>query len=354
MKKEKKNKGFKWDIVGHDKAEAGFNISWGAIFAGIVTFLALLVTFSLIGSAIGFGQIEATTSNPLDGVGTGLLIWTVIAFILSLLVAGFVAGITSRRMGLVHGFLTWATSVLALLLMLSFITTGIFSAVGSTLGSVFSVAGKGVETVASGTGDLVSKGFDKIVGEVGEVDTQELEGQTNQILKDTDVKELQPNYINDQLKAASSDVTDAGKEIVLNPDNADQIIKETTDSLQERVETIAKAADDKEAIANAVNENTDLTQQEAEEATTNIYNGLQTASKEAQEKLDQASQQIEQVQADLDQTIEQARVKADQAADATAKASIWGFVALIIGMIITSIAGLLGSNFVTDRNEERM
>ena len=83
MTKEKKKKDIKWDVIDHDrdKAEAGFNISWGAIIAGIVTFLALLVTFSLIGSAIGFGQVKVTSSNPLDGVGTGLLIWTVIAFL---------------------------------------------------------------------------------------------------------------------------------------------------------------------------------------------------------------------------------------------------------------------------------
>ncbi len=354
MKQEKNTRRPKWDIIGPGNAEAGFNISWASVIAGVVTFLALLITFSLVGSAIGFGQVEATSSNPLDGVGTGLLIWTVVAFVLSLCAAGFIAGVTARRMGTIHGFLTWATSVIVFVLMLSYVTSGIFSVAGTALGNIFSVAGKGVETVASGTGDLVSKGFDKIVGEVGEVDTQELANQTNQILKDTDVKELQPNYINDQLKAASSDITEAGKEIVLNPDNADQIIKETTDSLQKRVDTIAKAADDKEAIANAVNKNTDLTQQESEEATTNIYNGLQTASKEAQEKLDQASQQIEQTQKDLEKTIEEARVKADEAADATAKASIWGFVALILGMILTSIAGLLGSNFVADRNEERM
>ena len=66
--------------------EAGYNISWGAILAGVVTFLALLITFSLIGSAIGFGQVEATTNHPLDGIGTGLLIWTIVSFILSLAV----------------------------------------------------------------------------------------------------------------------------------------------------------------------------------------------------------------------------------------------------------------------------
>ncbi|MGX7394243.1 hypothetical protein [Carnobacterium mobile] len=119
------------------------------------------------------------------------------------------------------------------------------------------------------------------------------------------MKELQPNYLNDQLNAAASDITKAGKEILLDTDQTDQIIKETTDSLQQYVDTITKAADDKEAIA--VNKNTDLTQQEA-----------------------------------------------DEAADATEKSSIWEFAALILGMVLTSVAGLLGSKFVADQNEERM
>lgn len=348
-----KEKNVKWDIVGGEQAEAGFNISWSAIMAGVVTFIAMLLTFSLIGSAIGFGTVAPTASNPLDGVGTGVLIWTVVAFVLSLAAGGFVAGVTSRRMGLVHGFLTWATGVIALVAILSFVTVGAFSAVGSTLGSVFSVAGQSVETVASGTGDLISKGYEEFVGEVGTVDTQELEDQTTQILQDTDVPELQPNYLNGQLDEAMTEITDAGKEIAVNPENAEEIIQQTVNSLQEKAETIANAAD-RDAIANAVNENTDLTQAEAEEATDNIYNGLQTASEEAQQMLNETSERITQVQVEVEQTIEEARVQADEAADATAKASVWGFIGLILGMILTAGTGLFGSNYVHDRNEERM
>ena len=288
--------------------EAGYNISWGAILAGVVTFSALLITFSLIGSAIGFGQVEATTNHPLDGIGTGLLIWTIVSFILSL-------------------------------------------AVGSTLSSVFSIAGQGVETVASGTGNILSDSFDLIVDEVSEVDTQEVTEQTNQILKDTEVDELQPEYINDQLKQATDEITAAGKEIALNPDDSEQIIDETVDSLQKRIETITEAINDKKAITNTITNNTDLTEQEAAD---NIYDGLQTASVEAEQRLNQASVQIEQKQADVEQTIEEARVKADEAADDTAKASMWGFVALLLAMLLTSFAGLAGSNFVVDKNEERM
>jgi len=158
--------------------EAGYNISWGPILAGVVTFLALLITLSLIGSAIGFGQVDATTNHSLDGVGTGLLIWTIVSFILSLAGAGFISGLTARRVGVVHGFLTWASGLLVLVFMLSILTT---------------------------------------------------------------------------------EITTAGKEIALNPDNSEQIIDETVNSLQKRIETIAEATNDKEAIDNAITNNTDLT-----------------------------------------------------------------------------------------------
>ena len=41
-----------------------------------------------------------------------------------------------------------------------------------------------------------------------------------------------------------------------------------------------------------------------------------------------------------------------QSQNATAKASIWGFVAMVLGMIITSLAGLWGSNLVKDPQRE--
>lgn len=127
-----------------------------------------LISFNYFFSSWICNRVRTSRSNfekSIEGVKTGLFIWTAIAFILSLLAAGFVAGMTSRQIGLVYGSLTWATSI--------------FSAVGSTLGSVLSIAGKRVETGASEIGDLVSRGFDKIIGEVGSVDTNDLTDQTN-------------------------------------------------------------------------------------------------------------------------------------------------------------------------------
>ena len=101
---EKKNniKGFRRYLV----TEAGFNVSWASIFAGVVTFFATLAVLSLIGSAIGFGVVEPTSSDPFEGVGIGVLIWTIITMVLAFMAGGFVAGMASRRVGMLHGFLT--------------------------------------------------------------------------------------------------------------------------------------------------------------------------------------------------------------------------------------------------------
>lgn len=339
------------DYLGANEREAGYNLSWGSIFAGVVTFIALFMTFSLIASAIGFGMVEPTSNNPLDGVGTGLMIWTVVTLILSLFGAGFVSGVAARRVGLVHGFLTWATSMIVTIVMLSYLTIGAFSVVGSLLGNIASAVGSGVENVASGTADVASKAFDEITGNMGDIDTDQLQTDVRDVLKDTDVPELQPNYLQDQVSDATSDITDAGKKIATDPNKADEIIDDLSTKLQDRATKISDSVDE-DAISNAVAKNTDLNQQEAQEATQNIVNGLQKASDEAQQQIETAQQNLEQAKQDIDQAVKDARKKADEVSDATAKASIWGFVAMVLGLVLTSIGGMVGANLVKTADHE--
>ncbi|WP_270280055.1 hypothetical protein [Enterococcus gallinarum] len=339
------------DYLGANEREAGYNLSWGSIFAGVVTFIALFMTFSLIGSAIGFGMVEPTSNNPLDGVGTGLMIWTVVTLILSLFGAGFVSGVAARRVGLVHGFLTWATSMIVTIVMLSYVTIGAFSVVGSLLGNIASAVGSGVGNVASGTADVASKAFDEITGNMGDINTDQLETDVRDVLKDTDVPELQPNYLQDQVSDATSDITDAGKKIATDPNKADEIIDDLSTKLKDRATKISDSIDE-EAISNAVAKNTDLNQQEAQEATQNIVNGLQKASDEAQQQIETAQQNLEQAKQDIDQAVKDARKKADEISDATAKASIWGFIAMVLGLVLTSIGGMVGANLVKTADHE--
>ncbi|MHC5249340.1 hypothetical protein [Enterococcus sp. LJL90] len=338
------NRGFK-SYLGAGEREAGYNISWGAIFAGVVTFFALFFTLSLISSAIGFGMTDPTAANPLDGVGTGVLIWTAITLILSFFGGGFVAGMAERRVGLLHGFLSWAASAFVLVLMLSYLTVGVFSAVGSLFGNITGAVTEGVGNVASTAGDLISDGFDEVANNIDSVDVDALQTDVEAVLTDTDIPELQPDYLRNELAEATTQITDAGRELLTNPNNSDQIIDDLSADLEERAMTIGDAIDE-DAIANAVSANTSLTQQEAQEATTNIVTALNTASEEAQTQIENARDGLAQARDDLDEAIQEVRETADDATDATASASIWAFVAMVVGLVLTSVAGMLGANFV--------
>ncbi len=199
------------------------------------------------------------------------------------------------------------------------------------------------------------------------------------------------------MSEATDKIKDAGKEIIKNPENADKVFDSTADSLQDQAKKIGDSVD-KNAIANAVAKNSDLSQEEAQQATDNIYNELKTASDEAQKQIDTARTNLDKAKDDLKESIDEAQEEAQQATDniynelktasdeaqkqidtartnldkakddlkesidearqaaedasnTTAKASIWGFVAMVVGLIITSLFGLLGANLV--KNPER-
>lgn len=87
------------------------NISWGSVIAGVVTFFAILLLLNLATAAMGI-QTANFSAGSLDGAGTTAGIAAAVSMILALLAGGFVAGSLAVKGGLLHGFLTWATSML--------------------------------------------------------------------------------------------------------------------------------------------------------------------------------------------------------------------------------------------------
>lgn len=116
---------WKENILGNAREGRVHNVSWGSIFAGVVTFLAIVFLFSLLTAAFG-----------LDGSGTGAAVVSIIGVLLAFFAAGGVAGAMAVRGGLVHGFLTWAAAILASVLLVVLLTLGTAGAVGGVLGSV--------------------------------------------------------------------------------------------------------------------------------------------------------------------------------------------------------------------------
>lgn len=334
------------------KLEAGRNLSWGSIIAGAVSGAAVFTVLSLLTAALGFGIFSANSANPFEGIGFFTGLWTAITLIVSFCAGGFVAGYAARSTGLLHGAITWAVTVL-LLFTLVFnavaTTLGVAgNAVGAVAGGAANVAGSALSGAGNAAGSAISAGIDKAGEELGKVDTEELQGNLEKYLADTDVAELQPDYIESQLNESKDEIAATVKQIALNPDNAGAEVDKLTKSLTKKAEEIANAADE-DAIANAVAENSDLSEQEAKEIGKNIYDELDKASVEASKSINQASDKINELAKEAkitaDETAEKAKDTADKASNAVSIGSVLTFLGLIAALAISAIAGRKGEEY---------
>ena len=115
----------------------GMRVSWGGIFGGVLVAVGLLLLLAALGVAIGISAVDPTQTE-LAKVGTGAGIWAGI----SLLVALFIGGLVSTRIGATHdartgffaGFLVWVVS----LLLVAYLAA---SGVSSLAGGAFSLMG---------------------------------------------------------------------------------------------------------------------------------------------------------------------------------------------------------------------
>lgn len=332
---------------------AGTNLSWGSIIAGAVTAAACFATLSLITAALGFGLFSPTNANPLDGVGVGTGIWTAITLILSFLAGGYIAGYSARKSGLLHGAITWALSLLLLLTLVLNTIASVLGTAANVAGNVAGGIGNAAGSAITATNDAIGSGFEAAGNAIGgaNIDNEELQSDIEKYLSDTDIPELQPDYLNNQLEESKNEIAQAVKNVAINPDTAQDEIDRVASDLAARAQTIADSAD-RDAIANAVAANSDLTPAEAEEVTDNIYNGLQEANKQAQETLDDASVKVQQLsnqaQRTVDETVAGAREGAEEASNKLSAGSVITFLGLLAALALSAWGGKLGEEKSTD------
>ena len=80
-------------------------ISWPAIFGAVILVISIQVLFSLLGAGIGLGTVNTNAGNTSGAavLGIGAGVWWIISSFIALMVGGYVAGwlagIETRRDG---------------------------------------------------------------------------------------------------------------------------------------------------------------------------------------------------------------------------------------------------------------
>ena len=334
----------------------GGNISWAAIFAGAVTFVAMMFLLSFIGAAIGLGTLDFHSSNPVDGLFTGVGIWTAVQLLISLFVAGFVSGLAARRVGLLHGFLSWALSLAMIVVMVVSVLTATLRTAGNLVGGATEITGQAVskitETVGKGLGDLGETAFNEISKQVEGVDSEKLQADMKEYLKDTENEKLRPEYLQTQIDKSVDEMAQAAKDIALNPNDAENIVKKVAEDIQARAKDIAQSVS-QEDINKAVSKNSDLSEAEVQEISKNIYDGLQKTYAQAEKTFSEASVKVTEVyneaKTTVANTVEDVKDTADDVASTTSSASIWTFVGLLLGAVVAMFGGVLGSRISEEK-----
>jgi hypothetical protein len=129
-------------------SSGGFQrISWGAVFAGAIVSLGVLVLLTSLGAGIGLASAPAAANaangaNAALGFGVGAGIWMLLTGIISFYAGGWIAGrltgIARVSESVIHGIVCWATATVMLAFVFTTATVGAIgaasNAVGSTLG----------------------------------------------------------------------------------------------------------------------------------------------------------------------------------------------------------------------------
>jgi hypothetical protein len=273
----------------------GRRISWGAVFAGVIILLIVQFVLSLLGVGIGASSIDPSQQGgtpEASDVGIGAGLWWVICSLIAVFagswVAGRLAGMPDRTDGMLHGLVTWG---LAMLLLIYLLTT----AVSSLVGGAFGIVGSAMQAVGQGAQAAggAAAGAAQTPGILApfQRDLQQLVDRARQ----------QAQLTGQQMQQIASD------------ENVRTVVQKAVTT---GPESLSEA--DRQAAINALVQYAGMSRPEAEQRLTQWQQSYQETKREA-------------LQA------------AEATADTVSRASLWSFVALLLGAIIAAVGGMLGA-----------
>lgn len=331
------------------QTELSRRVSWGSIIAGVVTVMAVSLLLTTLGTSLGFSLLTPQSDDMINGADKAVLVWSVISIVLSLACGGFVAGRLAGADGTIHGFLSWATSLLVASVLGFAAAGGILHMAGSAVGAAASATGSAVSGLGSAAGKAPGATVDiaqNIADRLGlntKLTPPQADKKVLDALRNSNIKELQPEFLQSQLQAAGRDIAASVKDLAVNPGNSDAIIDTLSGKLKSRAEAVSKGVDRNE-VKKALTENTNLSPEEADRAVDNFIQTYDKTVQEVNDRMTQLQSNLNDAKAQYEDFREQAKEKAYEAASAAAKIALWSFIALLVGAVVSALAGWWGVN----------
>ena len=320
-------------------------LSWRSIIAGVFTALAVATVLNLIGIALGLSPIEPAAEDPLSGVATTFSAWSFIYVLLSLGIGGFTTGYTAGSRGCEHGFLMWATVLLLGTMVTGHAINLATKAAASTTKGVGSGGGIVASGAAQGMSGVIANAIQGIHEAVNlEFASEDFSPDVSETLRDTGVETLRPRFLQGQMREARSDLRTTMNQLLMNPQNADPIIEQFLDTQRIRMSNIGRKID-RDAMVKTLMAKRQIPQQEAAAMLSEAMRVFTPTAHKTLEMLAEARHQLTEAKVHLRSLADQARVQSEKWTTAAAASAMLAAVALIIGAVVSIMAGHFGSRW---------
>ena len=287
----------------------GSAVSWGAIVAGAVAAAALSMILLILGTGLGLSSVSPWANNGVSATtfGVSTILWVTLTQLAASAMGGYLAGRLRTKWISVHtdevyfrdtahGFLAWAVASLATAALL---TSAIGSIVGTGVQAGASVAGGAATAATAAAGAGVGAEAAKPGAGSGPM-----------------------SYFVDSLfrKDANAATVPSAASTAGSADPASSTA-EVARIFMNGVRGGALPAEDSRYVGQMVAQRTGLSQQDAQKRVNDTYAGMQAKLREAETA---------------------AKDAADKARKASAYASLWLFISLLIGAFVASLAATYG------------
>ena|ERR1051325_155896 len=270
-------------------------VSWGAIFAGFFVTMVIQLTLTLLGAAVGAASLDGFRSQP-SGQRVAITsgIWLLVTGLISIWVGACVAGRLSggprRADGLIHGIVAWSFSTCVTLALLATTIGATLGGTGALLGGALSL---GNLTKNDQTSPPLEEQVKNLFPQAGPLLPPT--GRTEQNASQPPGKLTELAQKDPQLSAALADMEKKGG--------------------------ASQAAEDRDKIVNRLTSQHNMDQQEAGNLVQQWDQEIQKAKAQTEQKPDQSA----------------------NVAHGVASGALWGFVALLLGLIFAAWGGWVGT-----------